>query len=129
MFARRLSFFIFLSIAFASFVFAQSGGGIQKIRDASQRMNLETTRGGVTFTIKNIDITRFPQLGVIFSATDTRNQFVRTLKKSDLRIVENGTERPILSLDLVNGEDRVPIDIVFVIDKTASMGDMIGSVK
>ena len=125
----RLSFAIVLSVFFASSVFAQNGGGIQKVRDASQRMNLQTERGGVTFTIKNVDITRFPQLGVIFSATDSRNQFVRTLKKSDLRILENGTERPILSLDLVNGEDRVPIDIVFVIDKTASMGDMIGSVK
>src|ERR1700722_9658291 len=97
---------------FASSVFAQSGGGIQKVRDASKRVSLQTGQGGVNFTIKNVDITRFPQLGVIFSATDSRNQFVRTLKKEDLHILENGAERPILSLDLVNGEDRVPIDIV-----------------
>src|SRR5581483_8911178 len=64
-----------------------------------------------------------------FSAVDSRNQFIRTLKKEDLVIMENGIERPILSLDLVSGENRVPIDIIFVIDQTASMGDMIGTVK
>jgi len=129
MLARRILFVIFLLIVSSSTLFAQNGNGVQKLREASKRIDLQTARDGVVFSIKNVDITRFPQLGVIFSATDSRNQFVRTLKKEDLRIVENGVERPILSLDLVNGEDRVPIDIVFVIDKTASMGDMIGSVK
>lgn len=129
-YTMRSRFLAVLSfMLFASPVFAQSGSGIQKVRDASKRISLQAGQGGVNFTIKNVDITHFPQLGVIFSATDSRNQFVRTLKKEDLRILENGSERPILSLDLVNGEDRVPIDIVFVIDKTASMGDMISSVK
>ncbi len=129
MLARRLSFAIFLSVVFAASLFAQTGGGIHKLRDVSKRIALRAARGGVAFTIKSIDITHFPVMGVIFSAVDSHNQFVPTLKKSDLRILENGTERPILSLDLVSGEDRVPIDIIFVIDKTASMGDVIGSVK
>src|SRR5205823_3501413 len=58
-----------------------------------------------------------------------RNQFIRTLKKEDVVIKENGIERPIISLDMVSNDNRVPIDIVFVIDQTASMTDMIATVK
>ncbi len=105
------------------------GLNLEKLRDARKRPVLAANGSDVRIIIKNIDITHFPQMGVIFSALDSRNRFVPTLKKDDMRVVENGAERPILSLDLVNGGDRVPIDIVFVIDKTASMGDVIGTVK
>src|SRR5581483_7582047 len=104
-------------------------GALDKRRDATRRPDLVAANGQAMLTIKNVDITHFPDIGVIFSAVDSRNQFIRTLKKEDLVIMENGIERPILSLDLVSGENRVPIDIIFVIDQTASMGDMIGTVK
>lgn len=105
---------------------------IEKRRDASKRQpryGLQSVRGDVQFMIKNVDITHFPEMGVIFSAVNNRNQFVRTLTKDDLIVLENGQQRPILSLDMVSAENRVPIDIVFVIDQTASMKDMIATVK
>jgi outer membrane protein OmpA-like peptidoglycan-associated protein/Mg-chelatase subunit ChlD len=105
---------------------------IEKRRDVSKRQpryGLQSVRGDVQFMIKNVDITHFPEMGVIFSAVNNRNQFVRTLKKDDLIVLENGQQRPILSLDMVSAENRVPIDIVFVIDQTASMKDMIATVK
>ncbi len=125
---RRQSILILLAFLLSTPLFAQSTPVLEKVRDASKRPVL-TADGDVRILIKNIDITHFPEMGVIFSALDPRNRFVPTLKKEDLRLKENGIERPILSLDLVNGENRVPIDIVFVIDKTASMGNMIGTVK
>ncbi|MDP4198683.1 MAG: OmpA family protein [Bacteroidota bacterium] len=97
-------------------------------RDAAHT-GLQSVLGNLRFTIKNVDITHFPELSVIFSASNARNEFIRTLRKEDLIVLENGQQRPILSLDLVSGENRVPIDIVFVIDQTASMGDVIESVK
>lgn len=106
---------------------------IEKRRSVAQRdaarSGLQSVRGNVFFNIKNVDITHFPELSVIFSAVNSRNDFVRTLRKEDLLILENGQPRPILSLEQVSGENRVPIDIVFVIDQTASMGDVIESVK
>ncbi|HEY3873868.1 MAG TPA: OmpA family protein [Candidatus Kapabacteria bacterium] len=116
---------------FAQIAVAQTGT-LEKRRDASKRdarFALATSNGEAQITIKNVDITHFPDMGVIFSATDAKNHFIRTLKKEDLVLMENGIQRPIVSLDLVNGENRVPIDIIFVIDQTSSMSDMIGTVK
>ncbi len=131
---RFRPFFIFLLFiaAIASSASAQSGSVLEKQRATTkrdERFNLLSANGSAAFTIKNVDITHFPEMGIIFSAVDRRNNFIRTLQKEDLKILENGVERPILSLDLVNGENRVPIDIIFVIDQTASMTDMIGTVK
>jgi outer membrane protein OmpA-like peptidoglycan-associated protein len=95
----------------------------------SARFGLQSVRGNVIFGIKNVDITHFPELSVIFSATNSRNELIRTLRKEDLIVMENGQQRPIISLDVVSGENRVPIDIVFVIDQTASMGEVIDNVK
>ncbi|HEY6170874.1 MAG TPA: VWA domain-containing protein, partial [Candidatus Kapabacteria bacterium] len=68
-------------------------------------------------------------MSVIFSAVNNRNVFVRTLKKEDILVLENGIQRPILSLDLISASNRVPIDIVFVIDETGSMQPYIDAVK
>src|SRR5437868_2785567 len=96
---------------------------------ARNKYGLQTTKGNAIFTIKNVDITHFPEMGLIFSAVNNRNEFIRTLRKEDVVVLENGQQRPIISLDQVSGENRVPIDIVFVIDQTASITDMIGIVK
>jgi outer membrane protein OmpA-like peptidoglycan-associated protein len=109
-----------------------AGKEAPKVREASNRTpryGLQSVKGDVLFDIKNVDITHFPEMSVIFSAVNNHNQFIRTLKKEDLLIMENGIKRQILSLDLVSQRNRVPIDIVFVIDQTASMRDMIGTVK
>jgi outer membrane protein OmpA-like peptidoglycan-associated protein/Mg-chelatase subunit ChlD len=106
--------------------------GLEKKRDVSQRRTtsgLVSVRGDVLFDIKNVDITHFPEMSVIFSAVNNRNVFVRTLKKEDVLVLENGIQRPILSLDLIGASNRVPIDIVFVIDETGSMGPYIHAVK
>jgi outer membrane protein OmpA-like peptidoglycan-associated protein len=129
----RLFFTLFLTfVSVAEPGFAQSGSTLEARRDLSKRdaqFKLQSANGSTSITIKNVDITHFPEMGIIFSAVDKRNHFIRTLRKEDLVMVENGAERPILSLNLVSGENRVPIDIIFVIDQTASMTDMIGTVK
>ena len=105
---------------------------IEKRREVSKRpgrYGLQSVKGDALFLIKNVDITHFPEMDVIFTAVNNRNQFIRTLKKEDIIVMENGIKRPIVSLDMVSGENRVPIDIVFVIDQTASMRDMISTVK
>ena len=107
--------------------------GLQKSRDISKRhqqgSGLHSIKGNVFFEIKSVDITHFPQMSVIFSAVNDRNLFVRDLKKEDVIVLENGIQRPIISLDLISAQNRVPVDIVFVIDQTASMRDLIATVK
>lgn len=109
------------------------GQDVLRHRDSTMRKakasGLHSVKGNVFFEIKGVDITHFPQMSVIFSAVNDRNQFVRDLKKEDMLVLENGIQRPIISLDLISAQNRVPVDIVFVIDQTASMRDLIATVK
>jgi len=131
----RLFCFSFALIAiFSAPVSAQLKGNkaLEKKREVSTRRTgsgLVSVKGDVIFDIKNVDITHFPEMSVIFSAVNNRNVFVRTLKKEDILVLENGIQRPILSLDLISASNRVPIDIVFVIDETGSMQPYIDAVK
>jgi Mg-chelatase subunit ChlD len=130
---KNLIFSIFV-LLIAGGVCAQPKGNkeLEKKREAANRRTgsgIVSVRGDVLFDIKNVDITHFPEMSVIFSAVNNRNVFVRTLKKEDILVLENGMQRPILSLDLISASNRVPIDITFVIDQTGSMGPYIAAVK
>ncbi len=125
---RAIAAMLFLLLP--ALVFSQ---GLEKRRDAAnrtaKRSGLHSVKGNVFFEIKGVDITHFPQMSIIFSAVNDRNAFVHSLKKEDVIVLENGIQRPIISLDLISAQNRVPVDIVFVIDQTASMRDLIGTVK
>ncbi|MEI8133725.1 MAG: OmpA family protein [bacterium] len=111
---------------------AQKAKEVEKRREVSKRptgSGLRSIKGDVLFDIKGVDITHFPEMSVIFNAVNNRNVFVKNLKKEDILVLENGIQRPIISLNLISSSNRVPIDIVFVLDKTASMRDLIGPVK
>jgi hypothetical protein len=131
---RLFCFSCALIAIFSAPVSAQLKGNkaLEKKREVSARRTgsgLVSVKGDVIFDIKNVDITHFPEMSVIFSAVNNRNVFVRTLKKEDILVLENGIQRPILSLDLISASNRVPIDIVFVIDETGSMQPYIDAVK
>jgi outer membrane protein OmpA-like peptidoglycan-associated protein len=131
---RTFCFTLSLIALFGASGFAQLKGNkaLEKKREVSARRTgsgLVSVKGDVIFDIKNVDITHFPEMSVIFSAVNNRNVFVRTLKKEDILVLENGIQRPILSLDLISASNRVPIDIVFVIDETGSMQPYIDAVK
>lgn len=129
---RKIFVFILLLLIQAAPLLAQKQKEIEKRRDVSKRptgSGLRSIKGDVLFDIKNVDITHFPEMSVIFSAVNNRNVFVKTLKKEDIIVLENGIQRPILSLNLISSSNRIPVDIVFVIDQTASMRDLIGNIK
>lgn len=131
---RLFCFTCALVATFSAPVSAQLKGNkaLEKKREVSARRTgsgLVSVKGDVIFDIKNVDITHFPEMSVVFSAVNNRNVFVRTLKKEDILVLENAIQRPILSLDLISASNRVPIDIVFVIDETGSMQPFIDAVK
>ena len=129
---RKSIVLLFLLLFGAAPLVAQKSKEIEKRRAAANRpmgSGLRSIKGDMLFDIKNVDITHFPEMSVIFSAVNNRNVFVKTLKKEDILVLENGIQRPVISLSLISSTNRVPIDIVFVIDQTASMLDLIGPIK
>jgi outer membrane protein OmpA-like peptidoglycan-associated protein len=132
MISRKYFISFLLLLLLAAPVLGQNRKELEKKREAAKRptgSGLRSIKGDVLFDIKSVDITHFPEMSVIFSAVNNKNIFVKTLKKEDILVLENGIQRPIISLNLISSSNRVPIDIVFVLDKTASMRDMIGPVK
>lgn len=88
------------------------------LRDSSLRL-----------TVRNIDITRFPLISVVFDAMTADNFAVYGLERTDVQITENGREQNVVSLSMITRANRVPVDFVFLIDQTASMTDKIRGVK
>lgn len=79
--------------------------------------------------VRNIDITRFPLISVVFDVFDSQHNSVLGIEKSDILITENGAQKDVISLSAITRTNRVPIDFVFLIDQTGSMGSKIEGVK
>jgi len=79
--------------------------------------------------IRNIDITRYPLINVVFDVMTSDNKALVGLERTDVRITENGRNQEVISLSMITRANRVPVDFVFVIDQTASMVDKIEGVK
>ena len=79
--------------------------------------------------VRNIDITRFPNVGIIFDVFDRDYRFIDTLRKEHIEIEENGDAQEVIDLSLIASTNRVPVDFVFVVDHTGSMRDQIDAVK
>src|SRR4051812_25798056 len=48
-------------------------------------------------SVRNIDITKFPIVSIIFDVFDSRNSFIGGLEKRDILISENGAGQDVLS--------------------------------
>lgn len=83
----------------------------------------------ISLTIRNVDITHFPEVSVIVEAFNRLGQPLDTLTVSDVHIVENGKEKKIVSVKKISTRERVPVDFVFAIDVTGSMQYFIDGVR
>jgi outer membrane protein OmpA-like peptidoglycan-associated protein len=104
-----------------------------QIADSSQE-KLNSTKVAVRdsnmrVSVRNIDITRFPNIGVVFDVFDSKSVFMGGLHKEDIVITENGKPQQVESLSLITSANRVPIDFVFCVDQTGSMRDKIEAIK
>jgi outer membrane protein OmpA-like peptidoglycan-associated protein len=79
--------------------------------------------------IQNVDISHFPEVGLIVEATTADSAAFASLEQQKLSVVENGKTRQIVSVRRISAEKRIPIDFVFVVDVTATMQDHINGVR
>lgn len=94
-----------------------------------QSTTVMTLDSNLRVSIRNIDITKFPFVSIIFDVFDQQYKFIGDLRKEDIQITENGQRQDVVSLSMITSQNRVPIDFVFLIDHTGSMGDKIEAVK
>lgn len=131
---RFFSFLSFLALWFAVSatlkLYAQPGTAADSVdKDQLKSTAVLTLDSTLRVEVRNIDITRFPYVGIIFDVFDKDYHFIDSLQKEHIVITENGINQNVLSLSLITSNNRVPIDFVFVIDHTGSMKDKIDAVK
>ncbi len=94
-----------------------------------KRAKIKAEKRPLTITIRDVDIRHFPIIGVIVEALDPKGQPVDTLRATDVRIFENGVEKLILRVERVRINQKKPVDFVFVLDVTGTMGGYIEGIR
>jgi outer membrane protein OmpA-like peptidoglycan-associated protein len=74
----------------------------------------------------NVDISSFPEISLVLKISPN---YISRIKNQNLQLFQNGKQMPILSFGTSNYKNKIPVDIVFVFDKTGSMVDYIDKVK
>ncbi|MBI5324249.1 MAG: VWA domain-containing protein, partial [Ignavibacteriae bacterium] len=98
-------------------------------RDVLKEAKVKSAQKEIEITITNVDITKFPVIKVIVEAYNKAGLPLDTLLATNLTVLENGIEKPVIAVEKITVKERVPVDFVFVIDKTGSMQKYIDAVR
>ena len=124
-----------ISLIFLSYnaLFAQNPvekqDSLTKVRSLLEETKVQSANKDIDITIRNVDISKFPEIKVIVEASNKFGEPLDSLNPKNLTIVENGKEKKVISAEKISMKERVPLDIVFIIDITGSMGSSINEVK
>lgn len=80
-------------------------------------------------TIRNVDITSYPEVQLILEAFNIYGEPVDTLRADQLHVLEDGVEKRIISIKKISTTERVPVDFIFVLDKTGTMQKYMDAVQ
>src|SRR3972149_2717842 len=94
-----------------------SSDSIQKTRNLLEEARVRSADRGIEILIRNVDISRYPEVKIIVEAYNTFGFPLDTLHAEDLTGLENGVEKKVLSTKRISVNERVPVDFVFAIDK------------
>lgn len=123
---------LFLFAAGGRPLLAQNPDKVGKTKEEIERIKstaVLTIDSTLRVHVRNIDITRFPKVGIIFDVFDSDYRFIDTLRREHIEIKENNNDQEVIDLSLITSSNRIPVDFVFVIDQTGSMRDQIDGVK
>ncbi len=134
---KKIKFFILLSfvlILLQSSINAQPHkiGVIDSLKLTKEVLNearVKSSQREIELTITNVDITQFPIIKIIVEAYNSAGLPLDTLYASNLTVLEDGVEKPVISVEKISVKERVPVDFVFLIDKTGSMQKYIDAVR
>jgi len=126
---------ILLCCFFPAVLFAQSASQLSTSKDSLERRKLldeaevRSARQDLSLTIRNVDVSRFPEVNVIVEAFNRQGLPLDTLRAEDVSVIENGREKRVISVQKITVNERVFVDFVFVIDVTGSMQSYINGVR
>ncbi len=102
---------------------------VLKSRRLLQQARVKSSEKEIQVTIRNVDISNYPEIKIIVEAFNIYGEPLDTLRAYNLTVLENGIEKKVISVDKISVKERVPVDFIFVIDQTGSMQSHINAVR
>lgn len=100
-----------------------------KIKAQAEDAKLKSIENRIHMSIQQVDISRFPNIKLIVEAVNQDGSAIDKINIADFNVVENGEVKKVISIDKIVVDQKIPIDFVFVIDVTATMGPFIQAIK
>ncbi|MCX8054295.1 MAG: OmpA family protein [Ignavibacteria bacterium] len=94
-----------------------------------QETKVESARKEIEISIRNVDISKFPEMRVIIEAYNKLGEPIDTLTTDNLFVFEKGVPKKVTKVEKIPVVDNVLVDFVFAIDITGSMQTYINQVK
>lgn len=128
---KRLPYFILSFLAFFAMasVVLYGQDSLDKARKVAEDARVKSSLDGVRMTIQNVDITRFPTIKLIVEVLDDSARVMDTIDPKTLTVVENGVQKPVINVEKVTIQERIPVDFMFLVDITGTMQAHINGVK
>ncbi len=116
-------------LVYLSYAQQQNPDSIKKIQEVLSQAEVKTEKKPVILTIRNVDISKFPEINIIVEAFNKSGFPLDTLTTKDVIVTENGIEKQVISVAKISVKERIPVDFVFIIDVTGSMQKYIDEIK
>lgn len=94
---------------------------VKKVKELLQAAKVKSEKADINVVIRNVDISDFPEIKVVIEAYNIFGEPLDTLSKNDISLLENDSEREVISVEKISVRDRIPVDFVFIVDQTGSM--------
>jgi outer membrane protein OmpA-like peptidoglycan-associated protein len=127
---KIFSFIISSIFLFSAYTIqAQTDSVKAQAKQSAESARLKMGQGNVRMAIQNIDVTRFPEVKLIVEAVKADGTVLDTLNPKEFSVVENGVTKRVISIEKISVKESIPIDFVFVLDVTATMGSYINAIR
>jgi outer membrane protein OmpA-like peptidoglycan-associated protein len=118
---------VLLSLLCVNHVFSQIDTA--KVKSLAEDAKLRSVENKIRMSIQQVDISRFPNVKLIVEAVNADGSAIDNININEFNVVENEEIKKVVSVNKIVVDQKIPIDFVFVIDVTATMGPFIKAIK
>ena len=97
--------------------------------DVLQDAKVQAARKDIEITVRNVEITRFPEIRIIIEAYNRLGEPLDTLTADNLFVYENNIAKRVLNVEKIPTTEKASVDFIFVIDITGTMQPFMNQVK
>ncbi|GMV52797.1 MAG: OmpA family protein [Flavobacteriales bacterium] len=107
----------------------QTNDSLEQAALKAEKAKIQSSLEGLRLIIQNVDISKFPQIKLIVEAYDDSSRVLERIDPKTLTVMEDGVEKPVISIEKITITERIPVDFVFLVDVTGTMQAYINGVK